>query len=148
MARHGSIRASDAERDTVVERLRLAAAEGRLSAAQLDARVHRALTALTHGELSALVRDLPDPDSAPDSAPAGIARRALRPQRRVAAWSWQLARTHPAAFVVAVPFVIWVGAMLFALAVVSMVVVAVAMVLGAQVTSGARRRRHTAASIS
>jgi hypothetical protein len=55
------IRASDAERERIVSFLRDQAAEGRLSADELDERVGRAYTALTRGELSRLVRDLPDP---------------------------------------------------------------------------------------
>jgi len=55
------IRASDAERERIVSFLRDQAAEGRLSADELDERVGRAYGALTRGELSRLVRDLPDP---------------------------------------------------------------------------------------
>ena len=136
--RQGSIRASDADRDAAVERLRQAAGEGRLTAQELDERVRRALVAVTDGDLSALVSDLPEHD---------LARRALTPQRQVAAWTWRTARTHPGAIVLLIPFVASVGAMLFAMAVVSMVFVAIAMLLGVQPRPG-RRRRHTAASIS
>ena len=53
------LRASHEDRDRVVEMLRVAAGDGRLSADELDERVERALTARTYGELSALVADLP-----------------------------------------------------------------------------------------
>jgi hypothetical protein len=43
----------------VVEMLRVAAGDGRLSADELDERVESALTARTYGQLSALVADLP-----------------------------------------------------------------------------------------
>ena len=61
MARRAVLRASDAERDEVAERLRKAAVEGRLLAEELDERLGAALRARTHGELDALVADLPQP---------------------------------------------------------------------------------------
>ncbi|MDA2804846.1 DUF1707 SHOCT-like domain-containing protein [Nocardiopsis suaedae] len=54
------MRVSHAERDRVVEALQAAAAAGRLGAEELDARVERALSALTRGDLAALTTDLPD----------------------------------------------------------------------------------------
>jgi DUF1707 SHOCT-like domain len=57
------LRASHEDRDRVVETLRVAAGDGRLSAEELDERVERALTARTYGELSALVADLPGAQS-------------------------------------------------------------------------------------
>jgi hypothetical protein len=57
------LRASHEDRDRVVETLRVAAGDGRLSAEELDERVERALTAQTYGELSALVVDLPGAQS-------------------------------------------------------------------------------------
>jgi hypothetical protein len=135
--RPGPIRASDSDRDEVVERLRQAAGEGRLTPHELDERVRRALVAVTDRELSALVADLPHPG-----------RRALRVRggRAAATWTWQVARTHPAAIVVLIPLVVVVGTVLLTMAVVSLVFVAIAMALGAQAPR--RRRRHTAASIS
>jgi len=53
-------RASYEDRDRVVETLRLAAGDGRLSADELDQRIEMALTARTYGELAALTKDLPD----------------------------------------------------------------------------------------
>jgi hypothetical protein len=52
-------RASHADRDQVVELLRVAAGDGRLSAEELDDRLERALTARTYAELAALTADLP-----------------------------------------------------------------------------------------
>ncbi|WP_406339327.1 DUF1707 domain-containing protein [Streptomyces sp. NBC_00649] len=54
------LRASHEERDQVVERLTVAAGDGRLTADELDERLEAALTARTHGELAALLADLPD----------------------------------------------------------------------------------------
>ncbi len=54
------LRASDEDRDRVVDVLRVAAGAGRLSAAELDERLDAALTARTIGELAALTTDLPE----------------------------------------------------------------------------------------
>lgn len=54
-----SIRASDVDREAVVERLRAHAAEGRLDAEELDERVGAALAARTQADLAELTRDLP-----------------------------------------------------------------------------------------
>ena len=59
MARHSSLRASDADRDAVAERLRQAAVEGRIDADELEQRLHSALRARTYGELDRLLGDLP-----------------------------------------------------------------------------------------
>ena len=55
------LRASHADRDRVVEVLRVAAGDGRLTAEELDERLEAALSARTHGELAALTEDLPAP---------------------------------------------------------------------------------------
>jgi Flp pilus assembly protein TadB len=60
MARDAALRASDADRDAVAERLRAAAVEGRLDADELEQRVHVALRARTYGQLQQLLDDLPD----------------------------------------------------------------------------------------
>jgi hypothetical protein len=52
------LRASHADRDRVVDALRVAAGDGRLDADELDARVERALAARTLGELAGLTADL------------------------------------------------------------------------------------------
>lgn len=54
-----SLRASDADREQVAERLRHATAEGRLTADELDERLDALYTSRTYGELDALVADLP-----------------------------------------------------------------------------------------
>jgi len=53
------LRASHADRDQVVELLRVAAGDGRLSPEELYDRLERALTARTYAELAALTTDLP-----------------------------------------------------------------------------------------
>lgn len=54
------VRASHEDRDRVVDALRVAAGDGRLSAEELDIRLERALSARTVGELSGLTADLPN----------------------------------------------------------------------------------------
>ncbi len=61
MTRRALLRASDADREQVAERLRQAATEGRLFADELEERLGTALSAKTYGELDALVSDLPTP---------------------------------------------------------------------------------------
>ncbi|MFG3258693.1 DUF1707 domain-containing protein [Streptomyces sp. NPDC048172] len=53
------LRASHADRDRVVEALRIAAGEGRLTTEELEERVEAALSARTVGELAPLTADLP-----------------------------------------------------------------------------------------
>ncbi|MFF9568408.1 DUF1707 domain-containing protein [Streptomyces sp. NPDC014685] len=54
----GRMRASDADREAVVEHLREAAADGRIDMEELDTRLGQALSARTHGELAPLTEDL------------------------------------------------------------------------------------------
>jgi hypothetical protein len=66
LASQAGLRASHVDRDRVVELLRVAAGDGRLTAEELDERLETALTARTYGQLAALTTDLP---TVPDSAP-------------------------------------------------------------------------------
>src|SRR5215468_11188257 len=61
-------RASHQDRDRVVEILRVAAGDGRLTAEELDERLEAALTARTVGELAVLTTDLPAAGQAPGTA--------------------------------------------------------------------------------
>ncbi len=54
------VRASDADRERVAERLRAASAEGRLTADEHEERLERAFSARTDAELEPLVSDLPE----------------------------------------------------------------------------------------
>ena len=60
----GQLRASHQDRDRVVEILRVAAGDGRLTAEELDERLEAALTARTYAELAVLTTDLPAAGSA------------------------------------------------------------------------------------
>jgi hypothetical protein len=59
MSRRATLRASDADREQIAERLRKATAEGRLLAEELEERLEATFTARTYGELDAVVADLP-----------------------------------------------------------------------------------------
>jgi Domain of unknown function (DUF1707) len=100
VARRSTIRASDADRDSVVDRLRTAAAEGRLAAHELEHRVTTALKAQTYGELDATVADLPGH------------QRERRPARRATG----VLRAHPALLLVAIPVAMIVVAAVIAIA--------------------------------
>ena len=69
MRRYESLRASDADRDAVIDRLREAAAEGRLEPDTLEQRLDRALRSRTYGELAELVADLPGDPITPWARP-------------------------------------------------------------------------------
>ena len=78
MARAGSFRASDADRFEVADRLRVATAEGRLTADELEDRLATLYTSKTYGELDALVDDLPV-----------VVSRSLEPRRaHLPFWVW------------------------------------------------------------
>jgi hypothetical protein len=68
------LRASHEDRDRVVDVLRVAAGDGRLTAAELDERVERALAARTYGELAALTDDLPTGPAGPAPEPKKVMR--------------------------------------------------------------------------
>ena len=74
--REVEVRASDAEREATVTRLRDAAAEGRLSLEELGERVEAADGARTRADLASVVADLPAP-----SGPAGELAPAQRTGR-------------------------------------------------------------------
>ena len=78
--RPATMRASDADRDAVVSDLSEHFQAGRLTAAELDERTGRALTARTWGELTELAADLPA--LRPAALPATATPAAGRPQPR------------------------------------------------------------------
>ncbi|MFF4389298.1 MULTISPECIES: DUF1707 SHOCT-like domain-containing protein [unclassified Streptomyces] len=63
------LRASDADRDRVVERLRDAVAEGRLDMDEFEERLDAAYKSRTYAELEPLTRDLPAPAGGPLGGP-------------------------------------------------------------------------------
>ncbi|TPQ18645.1 DUF1707 SHOCT-like domain-containing protein [Streptomyces sporangiiformans] len=78
------LRASHADRDRAVDVLRVAAGDGRLTAAELDERLEAALSARTVRELTALTADLP-PVSASTGAAVAEVKDVLRIDQRFSA---------------------------------------------------------------
>jgi hypothetical protein len=74
----GQLRASHEDRDRVVELLRVAAGDGRLTAEELDERLEVALTARTYDQLNALVKDLPVAPGLAAGAPAPEPKELVR----------------------------------------------------------------------
>jgi Domain of unknown function (DUF1707) len=128
MARYATLRASDADREAVAERLRRAAVEGRLEPDELEQRLGAALSARTYGQLDGLLADLPS--------------GAVRPRERS-----RLAVGARSVAAVAVPVAV---ALVALLALVTVVAIAAAgwmvwMLIWLLVCTGrcsARRRRH------
>lgn len=86
MARRAILRASDADREQVAERLRQATAEGRLVAEELEERLEAVFAARTYGELDAIVADLPG---------APVRRRERPANGRPAGWAGSNLRLRP-----------------------------------------------------
>jgi hypothetical protein len=59
MPSRAALRAADADREHVAERLRSAAAEGRLLTDELEQRLEAAFSARTYGQLDVVLADLP-----------------------------------------------------------------------------------------
>lgn len=72
------LRASHEDRDAVIEALRVAAGDGRLTADELDERLEIAFSAKTYGELAVLTSDLPVGPAAGLVAPAVAAKDVVR----------------------------------------------------------------------
>jgi hypothetical protein len=72
------LRASHEDRDAVIERLRVAAGDGRLTAEELDERLEIAFNAKTYGELAVLTSDLPVSPGAAAVAPAAPPKEVVR----------------------------------------------------------------------
>lgn len=83
VGRDPNLRASDADRERIAERLRNGHAEGRLDTAEFQERLERCYEAKTFGQLDALVRDLPRQDELEK-------RRSLQP-----AQAWRLGTLVP-----------------------------------------------------
>jgi uncharacterized protein DUF1707 len=83
--RDPNLRAADADRERIAERLRNSHAEGRLDMAEFQQRLERCYEAKTLGELGELVRDLPRQDEPSEGRPFGW----LGP------WPWRMALFAP-----------------------------------------------------
>jgi hypothetical protein len=120
VSKGGSLRASDSDRDQIVDRLRKAATEGRIAAEELEHRVSKALKARTYDELDETVSDLPRPGGR-ETAPRG---------RSAGGWAIATVRENPILLLIAVPVLAVTVAMLLAATIVWMVLVMVFLVLG------------------
>ena len=72
------LRASHEDRDAVIETLRVAAGDGRLTAEELDERLEIAFSAKTYGELAVLTGDLPVSPGTSAVAPASKPKEVVR----------------------------------------------------------------------
>jgi hypothetical protein len=117
--KRGSLRASDADRDQIIERLRKAATEGRIASEELEQRVSLALKARTYGELEATVADLP-----------GHPERRPSARRSGAGWALSAMRANPMLILFAIPVLAVTAAMVVAVTIIWAVLMVVAMVLG------------------
>jgi hypothetical protein len=124
VAKRGTIRASDADRDLVVDRLHKAATEGRIGSDELEERVSTALKARTYGELEATLTDLPSSD-----------RRTRHPaQRSAPRWALSTMRANPWLIVFAIPVLAVTAAMLLAVTVLWAAIAVVALMVGGRPT--------------
>ena len=80
-----NLRAADADRERIAERLRNSHAEGRLDLTEFQERLERCYESKTLGELGELVRDLPRESEQAGRGSSGWIRR----------WSWGLPRLAP-----------------------------------------------------
>jgi hypothetical protein len=80
------VRASDAERDAVVEQLREAAAEGRLTMEELTDRIEVAANAKMRSELEPLTADLPVAGAVPVVSAPDASERTMSDVKRSGAW--------------------------------------------------------------
>ncbi len=84
-ARYGCLRASHADREHVIDVLKTAFVQGRLTKDELDARVGQALASRTYADLVALTTDIPAGQTLPRGPARSPARRPARPAVSIAA---------------------------------------------------------------
>ena len=84
-ARHSYLRASHADREHVIDVLKAAFVQGRLTRDELDVRVGQTLTSRIHADLTALTADLPAGLVPRRPARVPAARRPARPTVSIAA---------------------------------------------------------------
>jgi Domain of unknown function (DUF1707) len=99
MIRAADQRASDADREEVVEVLRTAAGEGRIGHDELDERLSRALSAKTYRQLHATIDDIPRDRP-------GRSRGLPQARRTVATWTFSAVRREPLLLVFVIPVLV------------------------------------------
>ena len=132
MNRRGSLRASDEDRERIVERLHKAATEGRIASDELEQRVAAALKARTYAELEETVADLPRPRSR--NAPV---------RHSTAGWAVSVVRANPILLLLAIPVLALTAAALIAATVVWTVMVLVVLMVGGRNRMGRPPWGHT-----
>ena len=90
----GYMRASSADRDKVIEVLKTAFVHGRLTQAELGARVGQTLTSRTYGELAAVTADIPAQPTVV-RPPVTAAAQARKPISKVRATLWAACEVVP-----------------------------------------------------
>jgi len=120
VSNRGEFRASDADRDQIVDRLHKAATEGRIASSELEQRVSTALKAQTYRELEATVSDLPGP----------ARRNRVAHQRSVPGWAVSTVRANPVLVLFALPLLAATAAMLLAATIVWSMMMLVIFILG------------------
>ena len=100
---HAALRASDSDREQLVDVLKVAFSEGRLTQDEYTARMEQAYTAKTYGELRALVADLPSPVP---QVPYNFTRYQNRPTNSMAVASMVFGLATPLFGLTALPAVI------------------------------------------
>ena len=86
----GHVRASHTDRERVVETLKAAFVQGRLTKEELDARTGQALAARTYADLAALTADLtaaPIPTQPPRPDNSGVVRGPFGPEAHAEGWA-------------------------------------------------------------
>jgi hypothetical protein len=102
---HASLRASDPDREQLVDVLKAAFSEGRLDQDEYTARMEQAYSAKTYGELRNLVSDLPG--ASPAQVPYQFSRYAVaKPANSLAVASMVLGLATPLFGLTAIPAVI------------------------------------------
>ncbi len=85
---HGHLRASDADREQVIDALKVAFVQGRITKDELDMRAGLALGSRTYAELTVITADIAAPPIAPRPArPAPRAPVRKPANKRAVAWS-------------------------------------------------------------
>ena len=98
MIRAADQRASDADREEVVEVLRTAAGEGRIGHDELEERLSRALSARTYRQLHATIDDIPR-----DRGDRSRGRGLPQARRTVGTWTLTAVRNEPWLLVFVIP---------------------------------------------
>ena len=101
---HASLRASDTDREQLVDVLKAAFSEGRLDQDEYNSRMEQAYSAKTYGELRVLVADLPGP--VPPAVPYQYTRYPIKPANSMAVASMIFGLATPLFGLTAIPAVI------------------------------------------